>query len=100
MAICLAAQVLSGCLARPPNHSDVLEKSLPKGTCIPASWNYSGGGNAAVSDNWLESFHDPGLDAVVEEAIKNNMDLIIRQGPRICFQSFSYKPTRSPLKPN
>jgi NodT family efflux transporter outer membrane factor (OMF) lipoprotein len=68
-------QIFSGCLARPPEHSEVLGKSLPKGTSIPANWSASGGGNSGVSNNWLESFHDPGLDAVVEEAIKNNLDL-------------------------
>jgi multidrug efflux system outer membrane protein len=73
--VCLAVVVLDGCLARPPNHSEVVGKSLPKGTSIPGSWSSSGGANAAVSDNWLDSFHDPGLDAVVEEAIKNNLDL-------------------------
>jgi NodT family efflux transporter outer membrane factor (OMF) lipoprotein len=52
-----------------------VDKSLPKDTSIPASWSSSGGANAPVSDNWLETFHDPGLDAVVEEAIKNNPDL-------------------------
>jgi NodT family efflux transporter outer membrane factor (OMF) lipoprotein len=75
VVVCLALAVLGGCLARPPEHSDVLGKSLPKGTIIPAKWSSGGGGNAAVSDNWLQSFHDPGLDAVVEEAIKNNLDL-------------------------
>jgi multidrug efflux system outer membrane protein len=73
--VCLATWLLGGCLARPPEHSDILGKSLPKGTIVPAKWSSSGGGNAGVSDNWLESFHDPGLDAVVEEAIKNNLDL-------------------------
>jgi multidrug efflux system outer membrane protein len=73
--VCLAAVFLGGCLARPPEHSQVVEKGLPKGTSIPASWSSRSVGNTAVSDNWLESFHDPGLDAVVEEAIKNNLDL-------------------------
>jgi multidrug efflux system outer membrane protein len=75
VAACLAAFVLGGCLARPPNHSEVVEKSLPKGTNVPANWSSRGGANGAVSNNWLESFHDPGLDAVVAEAIKNNLDL-------------------------
>lgn len=75
VVVCLAALVQSGCLARPPEHAEVVDKSLPKGTSIPANWSSSGRANAAVSDNWLESFHDPGLDAVVEEAIKNNLDL-------------------------
>ncbi len=62
--VCLAAQFFGGCLARPPEHSEVLSKSLPKGTNIPEQWSASAGANAAVSDNWVESFHDPGLDAV------------------------------------
>lgn len=75
LAVCLAVQVFVGCLARPPNHSEVVSKSLPKGTNIPASWSSSGVGNAPVSDNWLETFHDPELDAVVAEGIRNNLDL-------------------------
>jgi multidrug efflux system outer membrane protein len=71
----LAALVLGGCLARPPMHSEVVDKGLPKGTSIPASWSSNGPANVAVADNWLESFHDPGLDAMVEEATKNNSDL-------------------------
>ena len=73
--VCLTIWFLGGCLARPPEHSDILGKSLPKGTIVPVKWSSSGSANSAVSDNWLESFHDPGLDAVVEEAIKNNLDL-------------------------
>jgi multidrug efflux system outer membrane protein len=75
IVVCFAAAVLGGCLARPPGHSEVVAKSLPKGTTIPTNWSASDRATAGVSDNWLESFHDPGLDAVVEEAIKNNTDL-------------------------
>lgn len=74
VVVCLVV-VLGGCLVRPPNHSEIVGKSLPKGTSIPASWSSDAGANAAVSNNWLETFHDPGLDAIVEEAIKNNLDL-------------------------
>ena len=72
---CIAAVLLGGCLARPPDHSEIVNKSLPKGTSIPDKWSASNGANTAVSDNWLETFHDPGLDAVVADAIKNNLDL-------------------------
>jgi len=74
-AACLAAPVLGGCLAPAPKHSAVLKSSLPKDTNVPATWTASASASGAVSDNWLESFHDPGLDAVVAEAIKNNLDL-------------------------
>jgi multidrug efflux system outer membrane protein len=75
VAACLAAVFLGGCLARPPDHSEIVDKSLPQGTSIPEKWSASNGTNTAVSDNWLQSFHDPGLDAVVAEGIKNNLDL-------------------------
>ncbi len=71
----VAATLLGGCLARPPDHSEVVEESLPNGTSIPATWSASGAAKGAASDNWLESFHDPGLNAVVVEAINNNLDL-------------------------
>ena len=75
VVVCLAAVFLGGCLARPPDHPEIVGKSLPTGTSIPGKWSASNGANTAVSDNWLESFHDPGLDAVVAEGIKNNLDL-------------------------
>jgi NodT family efflux transporter outer membrane factor (OMF) lipoprotein len=72
---CIAAVFLGGCLARPPDHSEIVNKSLPKGASIPDKWSASNGANIVVSDNWLETLHDPGLDAVVADAIKNNLDL-------------------------
>lgn len=73
---CLAAANLVGCsLAHPPQHSTVLDKSLPVGTAIPPTWSANATANDAVANDWLKSFHDPGLDAVVAEAIKNNLDL-------------------------
>lgn len=73
---CLVASCLAGCsLAHPPQHSSVVEKSLPKGTTIPPTWSANGIAKGPVTNDWLKSFNDPGLDAVVAEAIKNNLDL-------------------------
>jgi len=76
LAVCFAATYVTGCsLARPPQHSSVVQKSLPAATTIPPTWSANAIASDAVANDWLKSFKDPGLDAVVAEAIKNNLDL-------------------------
>jgi multidrug efflux system outer membrane protein len=70
--------VLAGCsLSHPPQHSGVVTASLPKSTSIPPVWSATAHAAAqeAVSNDWLKSFNDPALNAVVAEAIQNNPDL-------------------------
>lgn len=69
--------VLTGCLAKVPPHARILKDSLPQGTAIPATWTADSLADGAVSDDWLKSFHDPALDAVVAQAIANNRDLVL-----------------------
>ena len=72
---CLLTVVLSGCtLSKAPSHSQVVDSALPAGTTIPSHW-IAGGNSRGVNNNWLKSFHDPRLDAIVAEAIANNLDL-------------------------
>ena len=52
----------------------MVREALPSGTSIPPDWSAAASAND-VSDDWLKSFDDPGLDAVVAEAIANNLDL-------------------------
>jgi len=67
--------VLSACaLKSPPAHTDVVKDALPTGTQVRATWSAASNANG-VTDNWLESFRDPRLDAVVAEATHNNLDL-------------------------
>jgi multidrug efflux system outer membrane protein len=76
LVCCFATGCAAGCsLAHPPQHTSVVQKSLPKSTAIPATWSASAIAKDAVASDWLKSFQDPGLDAVVAEAIKNNLDL-------------------------
>jgi outer membrane protein, multidrug efflux system len=73
----LAVLVLavSGCsLSTPPSHTEMVEQALPKGTRIPPQW-VSDPGTSAVADDWLKSFNDPRIDAIVAEAMANNLDL-------------------------
>jgi multidrug efflux system outer membrane protein len=76
LVVCVAAACMAGCsLARPPQHSSVVDKSLPKGTTVPPTWSANSIAKEAVANDWLKSFNDPGLDTVVAEAIQNNLDL-------------------------
>jgi NodT family efflux transporter outer membrane factor (OMF) lipoprotein len=68
------AVLLSGCLARPPQPAEVLQQALPEGTTVPAAWSTATSPDVVTND-WLASFGDPELDAVVTEAIANNPDL-------------------------
>ena len=66
---------LSGCaLSKPPDHDTVIRQALPEETVIPPAWRSSADA-AIVADNWLASFNDPALDALVAEAIRHNPDL-------------------------
>jgi multidrug efflux system outer membrane protein len=68
-----AAALLAGCLATPPP-PEVLRQALPAGTTVPPVWS-TAASPEEVTNDWLASFDDPGLDAVVAEAIANNPDL-------------------------
>jgi len=69
-----AAALLAGCLAKPPPPAEVLRQALPESTTVPPAWS-SPASAAEVSNDWLATFDDSGLDAVVAEAIANNPDL-------------------------
>jgi NodT family efflux transporter outer membrane factor (OMF) lipoprotein len=48
---------------------------LPDGTQIPVEWTASEWDTGAVDDGWIASFGDAQLDALVDEAIANNLNL-------------------------
>lgn len=67
---------LCGCaLHKPPPHVTIVDQALPKATPLPPNWSATPKDAANVSDNWIVSFHDLGLEAIVREAIANNLDL-------------------------
>jgi NodT family efflux transporter outer membrane factor (OMF) lipoprotein len=74
-AAVVAVTALAGCaLSTPPGHEQVLQDALPQGTAVPATWQTKAS-SGAVMDDWLKSFNDPKLEALVAEAIANNRDL-------------------------
>jgi outer membrane protein, multidrug efflux system len=65
----------TGCAVRkPPSQKDIASKALPHASPIPPVWK-SPSIVGQVNNDWLKTFHDPQLDAIVSEAIANNLDL-------------------------
>lgn len=75
IAATFATSLLAGCALTPlPTHQTIVDDALPKMTLIPSNWSADRQA-AQVADDWLNSFNDPVLDALVAEAIANNLDL-------------------------
>src|SRR5262245_34124071 len=73
----LCAVALSGCALRPqPAREDTVKDAMPNVT-VPAQWAAAGTSGGAPADNWLASFREPRMDALVAEAIVYNADLRI-----------------------
>jgi multidrug efflux system outer membrane protein len=68
--------LVSACaVKKPPAPSQVMKDSLPATTTIPESWTSADTSPAPVETGWLKSFNDPQMEAIVAEALKNNLDL-------------------------
>ncbi len=76
-AACLCA--LAACAVKPPPAPDAVRKDALPQTDIRAAWSNAGADAiatpAAIGDNWLATFRDPQLAALVNEAIAKNPDL-------------------------
>jgi NodT family efflux transporter outer membrane factor (OMF) lipoprotein len=71
----MLAVALAGCrLAAPPSRTETVSDALPKTTTIPPQWSVPSE-TENVADAWLKTFNDPRLDALVAEALANNLDL-------------------------
>ncbi|MCA0894377.1 TolC family protein [Microbulbifer agarilyticus] len=72
LALCLATH---GCALRtPPSPVENLDAALSPETGVPLEW-VARTSNLPVVDNWLGTFDDPVLSALVAEAMANNLDL-------------------------
>ncbi len=66
---------LSACALQPaPKPEDYRAEALG-GVMPPAQWTAAGAAAEPVAGNWLATFGDPRLDALVTEAMANNLDL-------------------------
>jgi multidrug efflux system outer membrane protein len=71
------AALLSGCVADPPPAEEVRKQALPA-VALDGPWRADASvSTEPVQADWLRTFNDPQLDALVREAIVNNPDLRI-----------------------
>lgn len=66
---------VSACAVKHPPPAAEIQKDAMTGIAVPSSWQAPGANGEVVQDNWLASFGDPQLDALVKEAVANNLDL-------------------------
>jgi NodT family efflux transporter outer membrane factor (OMF) lipoprotein len=78
LAAVIITAMLAGCaLKSPPKREDVVPQALPN-LKVPERWAEPAGGVAgAVGARWLASFNDPQLDALVQESLASNPDLMV-----------------------
>ena len=69
------AAVLAGCAVTAPPPPEEIRKDALQGTEIRASWSAGAAESGALADDWLASFNDPQLNALVNEAVARNPDL-------------------------
>ncbi len=76
LAVSLAVMaVLGGCAITPPPAPEEIRESALQGTEIRAEWSAGQPAAGPIGDQWLRTFADPRLDALVDEAISRNPDL-------------------------
>lgn len=69
----LLAMMLTATLAGCATKIGQAPSSLP----IPAQWRNQVGPGATMEANWWRAFHDPALNQLVEQALRNNPDILI-----------------------
>jgi NodT family efflux transporter outer membrane factor (OMF) lipoprotein len=72
--LALSAVLLAGCITKPPPPPDEIRAQALKGVALDQPWK-AGAAAGAVQDNWLATFGDSTLDALVREALAANPDL-------------------------
>lgn len=73
----MLALLATGCSVAPPPAPDEIRQQALGGVDMDRAWQAGGPDAARVQDNWLASFADPQLEALVQEALAHNPDLRI-----------------------
>jgi outer membrane protein, multidrug efflux system len=98
LATLFAVAVLAGCATKaPPTSSEIRDQGLTNVT-VPSVWK-ADGKTGSITDDWLASFNDEQLDALVREAITNSPDLRIT-ATRVEQASHYVKVARAALRPS
>src|SRR4051812_23677280 len=70
------AIIIAGCRTKPPpTRAEIHQQSTLTNLHLTQPWKAAEVSTNAIEDNWLVSFEDPQLDALVAEAIAHNPDL-------------------------
>ena len=94
------ATVLTGCAVKaPPPAEEMRKEALPDVVLDRPQWAAGAGVSAdPVPQDWLHTFNDPQLDALVQEAIAHNPDLRVA-GARVEQAAQSLIIAQSALRP-
>ena len=92
-----AAVIAAGCVSAPPAPEDIRKQALGE-VKLDGAWKAGATTEGTVQDNWLATFGDSTLDALVREALVANPDLRVasarmRQAGELLVQA------RAPLYP-
>jgi len=74
LVLVFACGTLACCASKPEPDRAALVKDAVPNVVVPAAWG-TAAEKGSVPDGWVRSFNDPGLEAIVGEAMKNNLDL-------------------------
>src|SRR5688572_7015503 len=67
----------AGCAVKqPPSSADALAGVLPGTTAVPPEWTATAGVDGGVVTDWVGTFQDAQLETLVDEALRNNLDLM------------------------
>ena len=75
VSLLATAQLLGCALAQGPSTEDKARAALPGSTAIAGEWTTPEWDTGEVDDGWIATFRDRQLDALVDEAIANNLNL-------------------------
>jgi outer membrane protein, multidrug efflux system len=73
----LALTALAGCALAPPPSSEDLQDDVLPDAAVPGQWTAGHPVPGEVQGDWLATFQDPRLEALVTEAIAHNADLAL-----------------------
>ena len=73
----LLVAVIAGCALEPVPTSEDLRPEVFPDTPVPGQWTGGRPAPGQVQDDWLATFADPQLEALVKEALEHNADLRI-----------------------
>jgi len=75
-SVVLGGAPLGCAVKQPPSPADALAGVLPGTTAVPPEWTATAGVDGAVITDWLSTLQDSQIEALVDEALTNNLDLM------------------------